>query len=115
MILAQPILVALLAVLVLLYFARLRSRTSDGLVMALCFAVAALLVIRPTLATHIANVVGIGRGVDLIFYVSIPGLALMVLLLFARTRDLNLKLTAMVRENALANAHVYRETDCSEK
>jgi hypothetical protein len=109
MIPAQPILVALLALLVLLYFARIRSRTSDGLVIALCFIVAALMVIRPALATRVANLVGIGRGVDLIFYVSIPGLALMVLLLLARTRDLDLKLTAMVRENALMNADVHRD------
>lgn len=113
MIPAQPILVALLALLVLLYFARLRSRTSDGLVIALCFSVAALMVIPPALATRVANLVGIGRGVDLIFYISIPGLALMVLLLFARTRDLNLKLTATVRENALTNANVRHESDRS--
>jgi hypothetical protein len=111
MIPAQPILIALLAVLVFLYFARLRSRTSDGLLVAVCFGVSALLVIRPTFATRIANLVGIGRGVDLIFYISIPGLALLVLVLFARTRDLNMKLTAVVRENALANAHVDRESE----
>jgi glycosyltransferase involved in cell wall biosynthesis len=115
MILAQPILVALLPALVLLYFARLRSRTSDGAVIAFCFSVAALLVIRPTLATSVANLVGIGRGVDLIFYVSIPGLALMVLLLFARTRDLNLMLTAMVRDTALTNANVGYDPDRSQK
>ena len=111
MIPAQPILIALLAVLVFLYFARLRSRTSDGLLVVVCSGVSALLVIRPTFATRIANLVGIGRGVDLIFYVSIPGLALLMLLLFARTRDLNMKLTAVVREIALAKAHVERESD----
>jgi hypothetical protein len=115
MIPAQPILIALLAVLVFLYFARLRSRTSDGLLVVVCSGVSALLVIHPTFATRIANLVGIGRGVDLIFYVSIPGLALLVLLLFARTRDLNMKLTAVVRENALANAHVDRESDRSQR
>ena len=104
MILAQPILVALLAALVILYFARLRSRATDGLLVGLCFGFAAMLVIRPTVATKIANAVGIGRGVDLIFYLAIPGLALMVLLLFARTRDLNLKLTATLREIAISNA-----------
>jgi hypothetical protein len=105
MIPAQPILVALLAALVILYFARLRTRAWDILVILLCFGVAALLVVRPEVATHIANMVGIGRGVDLILYLAIPGLALLILLLFARTRELNLKLTAMVRESALANAH----------
>ena len=111
MILAQPIIVALLAILVVLYFARLRSRASDGFLIALCFGVAATLVVRPTLATKIANLVGIGRGVDLIMYLAIPGLALMILMLFARTRDLNLKLTAMVRESALTNAQVNTESD----
>ena len=111
MILAQPILVALLAVLVILYFARLRSRGSDGLLVAVCFGIAAFLVARPTVATKIANFVGIGRGVDLIFYLAIPGLALMILLLFARTRDLNLKLTAALRELALSNARVHGDAE----
>jgi hypothetical protein len=111
MILAQPILVALLAVLVILYFARLRSRGSDGLLVAVCFGIAAFLVARPTVATKIANFVGIGRGVDLIFYLAIPGLALMILLLFARTRDLNLKLTAALRELALSNARAQRDAE----
>ena len=111
MILAQPILVSLLALLVVLYFARLRSRATDGALVFLCFGIAALLVIRPTVATTLANFVGIGRGVDLITYLAIPGLALLVLLLFARTRDLNAKLTALVRENALADVHDNRRSD----
>jgi hypothetical protein len=109
MIPAQPILVGLLTALVILYFARLRSRSTDGLLVGLCFGFAALLVIRPTVATRIANFVGIGRGVDLIFYLAIPGLALMVLLLFARTRDLNSKLTATLRELAISNARVHSD------
>ncbi|HKA01504.1 MAG TPA: DUF2304 domain-containing protein [Candidatus Solibacter sp.] len=107
MIPAQPILVALLTVLVILYFARLRSRASDSLLVGLCFVLAALLIARPTVATKIANMMGIGRGVDLIFYLAIPGLALFVLILFARTRDLNSKLTVALREMALSNARVH--------
>ena len=103
MILAQPILIALLAALVIIYFARLRTRAWDILAIGLCFGVAALLVVRPTVATRLAHLVGIGRGVDLILYLAIPGLALLILLLFARTRELNLKLTALVRETALAD------------
>jgi small membrane protein len=106
MIWAQPILVALLAALVVLYFARLRSRATDGFLIAVCFGFAALLVVRPNVATKLAHLVGIGRGVDLVIYLSIPGLALMILLLFARTRDLNAKLTAALRENALASAQL---------
>ena len=115
MILAQPILVALLAALVVLYFARLRTRAWDILAIGLCFGIAALLVVRPTVATRLAHLVGIGRGVDLIFYLAIPGLALLILLLFARTRELNLKLTATLRELAIANAHVHPEADRSKQ
>jgi len=111
MILAQPILAVLLISLVVLYFVKLRSRFSDTLVVMACFGVSALLVFRPTVATRLANMVGIGRGVDLIFYLTIPGLALMLLLLFARTRDLNLKLTAALRELAISNAHAPIESD----
>jgi hypothetical protein len=113
MIPAQPILLAVFAVVVFLYFARLRSRNSDGLLILLCFGIAALLVLRPPVATQLANMVGIGRGVDLIFYLAIPGLLLLILVLFARTRDLNLKLTAALRELALANADVADNSDHS--
>ena len=109
MILAQPILVMLLAVLLVLYFVRLRTRALDGLVILLIFGAAVLLVVRPTLANKMARMVGIGRGADLIFYVAIPGVALLALLLFVRTRELSLKITAIVRENALATATVPAE------
>jgi small membrane protein len=115
MILAQPILVALLAVLVVLYFVRLRTRAWDILAIGLCFGIAALLVVRPTVATRLAHLVGIGRGVDLIFYLAIPGLALLILVLFARIRELNLKLTATLRELAIANAHVHDESNLPSK
>ena len=111
MILAQPILAVLLIALVALYFVKLRSRSSDTFLVLVCFGVSALLVFRPTVATRLAHFVGIGRGVDLIFYLTIPSLALGLLLLFARTRDLNLKLTAAIRELALSNAHVPNESD----
>jgi hypothetical protein len=113
MIPAQPILVTLLAVLAILYFARLRSRASDVMLVAVCFGIATLMVFRPDVATRLAHLVGIGRGVDLIFYLAIPGLALLLLLQFAKTRDLNLKLTAVIREMAIANAHVHAGPDRS--
>ena len=103
MIPAQPILIILVAMIVVLYFAKLRSRSSDVVVLMVCFGCATLLIFRPTVATWLANMVGIGRGVDLIIYLAIPGLALMLLLVFSRVRDLNLKLTAVVRELAISN------------
>lgn len=115
MIPAQPILIAVLVAAVLLYFARLRSKAADGLIVLLCFGGASLMVIRPNIATRIAQLVGIGRGVDLIVYLSLPGLLMMIFLLFARTRELNAKLTAAVREYAIRDARLPRQIDSSGK
>ena len=111
MIPAQPILMAVLAGAVLLYFSRLRSKVVDGLIILLCFGGASLLVMRPNVATRIANLVGVGRGADLIVYLALPGLLMMIFLLFARTRELNAKLTMAVREYAIRDAHLPPQID----
>ena len=111
----QPILLTILAAVVVLYFWRLRSRAVDGLIILLCFAGAVLLVMRPNIATEIANQLGVDRGVDLVFYLAMPGLLMMIFLLFARTRELNAKLTAAVREFALRDAHIPRQFDTAGK
>jgi hypothetical protein len=111
MIPAQPILIGVLLAAVLLYFSRLRSKATDGLIVLVCFGCASVLIMRPNLATRIANMVGIGRGVDLIFYLSLPGLLMMIFLLFARTRETNAKLTVAVREYAIRDAQVPQPTD----
>jgi hypothetical protein len=111
MIPAQPILIGVLLAAVLLYFSRLRSKAMDGLIVLVCFGCASVLIMRPNLATRIANMVGIGRGVDLIFYLSLPGLLMMIFLLFARTRETNAKLTVAVREYAIRDAQVPPPTD----
>ena len=102
MIAAQLIVVGLLSAAVALYFWRLRTFAMD-IIVPLWFVCAVLLVFQPTVATHLAHQVGIGRGADLIFYLAIPVLGLLILCLFARTRELNLKMTAIIREFAIAN------------
>jgi hypothetical protein len=104
--LIQPILVAALFIAVVVYLSRLRSKAADRLIVIVIFAISSLLVIHPELASAVAKRVGVGRGVDLVFYVAIPGLAFLLLLVIAKLRELNAKLTAVVREQALSNAHV---------
>jgi hypothetical protein len=113
MIHAQPILMALLAAVVALYIARLRTRLWVDFVVILCFGITAVLVVRPAIATRLAHMVGIERGVDLTFCLAILGLALLFLLLLAQTYRLNLKLTVVVREIALSNSHDNSGTDRS--
>lgn len=52
-------------------------------------------------STPIANLVGIGRGVDLIMYLSLLGLTTACTLLYLRTVKLERQLTALVRQQAL--------------
>jgi hypothetical protein len=111
MIPAQPILMAVLVAVVLLYFSRLRSKAADGLIVLLCFGCASLMVMHPNIATRIANLVGVGRGADLIVYLTLPGLLMMIFLLFAKIRELNSKLATAVREYAIRDAQLPQRID----
>ena len=115
MIPVQPILIGVLVGVLVLYFSRLRSKAVDGLIILLCFGCASLLVMRPNIATRIANLVGVGRGADLIVYLALPGLLMMIFLLFARIRELNAKLTTAVREYAIRDARLSQPIDGSGK
>jgi len=61
MIRAQLLLVAILFGIGLLYFTRIRSKASDGLAFVAILGFAAFLVMRPTFATTLANLVGVAR------------------------------------------------------
>ena len=56
---------------VVLYFARFRTKFVDRLIILIFGATAFVLAIVPDLSTHIANVLGVGRGTDLLLYLSI--------------------------------------------
>lgn len=100
----QPILVIAFGFGLVLYLSRLRSKITDRIIVTVIFGVSSSLVFYPQLATDLARLVGVGRGADLVFYVSIPGLAFLLLLVVAKIRDLNAKLTVAVRAQSLASA-----------
>ena len=112
-ILARPILVVILAGLATFCFAKLRWRLTDGVVIALCFLLAASLVVHPELADMSAHLVGIRRGVDLVVCLVIPLLGLLIVMLLARMREMNLRLTAALRELAIMNASVAEKAKAS--
>ena len=104
MIPAQPLLIFVLVVIVGTYFKRFRSRLFDRVIIFAVFGCALFLVLYPDFATRLAHMIGIGRGVDLVFYLAIPGLAFLVIILFSRMREVNAILTAIIREQALSAA-----------
>jgi hypothetical protein len=64
--------------------------------------VIAFVILLPDMASVIARIVGIGRGVDLVIYAAITLLFVMVFKVFLTLDRLEQKLTDMVRKDALS-------------
>jgi hypothetical protein len=101
----QFILIVLLLIVIYVYFSRLRSGLLDRLAVLLFAAVGIVMTVVPDLTTRIANLIGVGRGVDLFFYLSILGLAFMCLLLYSKIRDLESTITDLTRAVAIKKAN----------
>ena len=92
MMIIQPILTLLLAGAVIAYFVRLRSRLADRIIVLLLATAALVLVANPGLAILLAHAVGVGRGVDLIIYLTLFGYGFLGLLLISKVRGSKRKL-----------------------
>jgi len=86
------------------FFIRLKKRTLDILLLVLMVGCAAVFVIWPDITNKIATRLGVGRGADLVFYISILIFWFIILKLYARIRKLEQLLTEIVREDALNKA-----------
>jgi hypothetical protein len=95
------------------YFKKLKSAMLDRLLVVVGFCAMVVVVINPGLTTEIAqNVFGIGRGTDLLLYLTVVFYMLLIMLIFSRVRANERHLTQLVRELAIHQAH---EPDKSEK
>ncbi len=102
--LIQLILVPSLFLLTFVYFSRLRTRFFDRLLVLVIGLAGVVMVMVPSMAQRLAGLLGVGRGVDVIIYIAITGLGFVVMLLFAKIRELEALLTEAVRAQALKNA-----------
>lgn len=102
----QPILLLFLAAGAVLYFIRLRKKTLDRAIVLLFILAGAVLVAAPDLSSAIAQLVGVGRGADLVLYLGLLGLSFVCLLLYARLRDMEASLSELVRSIAVQNARI---------
>jgi hypothetical protein len=100
----QLLLILFAVVLAVLYFQRLRSRLLDRAIFFLIAAAAIVMVAQPEWATTVAQIVGVGRGADLVAYLGISGLAFLWLRLYVRQRDMETKLTELGRQLAIKRA-----------
>jgi len=106
----QYLLLAILAGGVTIYFVRLRSQVSDRLLATGMSLLAAVGILAPEAATWVANRVGVGRGVDLVMYLSLFTLSYLWVLLYAKERQSQQKMTRLVRALAIRDAQVMSES-----
>jgi small membrane protein len=85
----------------LYFFIRLRNSLFDLLLLFLLIATAIVFVIFPDLTNQLAHWLGVGRGADLVFYVSILIFWFAILKLYARVRKLEQYITTIIRKDAL--------------
>ncbi len=104
MILAQPILIAIICFLGWFYFTRVSSRKSDRFLAGFLVLILALLVLQPNLSTYVANLLGVTRGVDLLFYFFALFVMFSLILISRRIRDLERSQTQIVRLFSIMNA-----------
>jgi hypothetical protein len=93
----------------LLYAVRLRTVLRDRLMFAGIEVIGILLAFRPDLATRVANLIGIGRGADLLLYIFLLFSLFQNVYLADRLKTIDARITRVVREHALESA--VTETD----
>jgi len=100
----QPVLLAGVAFIFLYFVVWMKKRLLDIVILFLMICCAVVFIVWPDLTTVIAKKVGVGRGADLIFYVSILIFWFVILKLYTRIRRLEQLFTGIIREDALKNA-----------
>ena len=98
----QFILIPGLLVAVIVYIRRFRTQLLDRLFVIFAGLAGILLLLKPEWTNFLAEKFGVGRGADLITYLSIIALVFFCLILWAKLRDLDARLTAIVRAQALS-------------
>ena len=100
----QIILINSLIFLFALYFIYFKNGLIMRLIMLGVFALGIFLAIAPETTIWVANLLGIGRGVDLIFYLCILFGVLGFTILYAKYRKMEQLLTDLIRKETMRNS-----------
>jgi hypothetical protein len=108
----QIILIALLVGLALaVWFNRGNAKLLNRLIVGVLALLGIFMVLAPDTTTRLAELVGVGRGADLLLYLAVLGFAFVTVLLYTRLRELEVALTQVVRAQALQSARTPTTTD----
>jgi len=100
----QLLLILLTVGLLFVYLAYFRSKLWDRVVVLLLLAAAWFSILLPEFTTTVANMLGVGRGADLIIYLFALFTLYALVLLYTNVQTMSLQLTALVRQNAIRDA-----------
>jgi small membrane protein len=99
----QAVLLTGVAFIFLYFIVRLKKRLLDIIILFAMIAGAVVFILWPDLTTEIAQKLNVGRGTDLILYLSILIFWFMILKLYTRIRKLEQMFTNIIRNDALKN------------
>jgi small membrane protein len=97
----QLILMFALIILFISYFRWFRNAALDKILIVLIFLAGVSFVLVPDWTTKIAELLGVGRGADLLMYLSIVSFSYIVLVLYSKIKKLETQLSEMVRRQAM--------------
>lgn len=100
----QLILLTGVAFIALYFIIQLKKQLLDLGLLFVLIAAAIVFILWPESTNILAKKLGVGRGADLIFYVSILLFWFIVLKLYARLRRLEKTVTQFIREDAIKKA-----------
>ncbi|MCD2423453.1 DUF2304 domain-containing protein [Niabella pedocola] len=82
----------------------------NKLLILFLFLACVFIIVFPDELTGLAHLVGVNRGVDLLFYFTFLFLFLTIIVLYKKIRDLQKKITKLIRNDAVGNAQRLSET-----
>lgn len=80
-----------------------RTRAWKRLILVGLVCVAIITILRPEVTTKVANLVGVGRGADLLLYLLIAVFLYVVMGFYLKFKDVERQLTLLSRRQALAD------------
>lgn len=100
----QVVLTVAIVALASIAIARLRSRIFATIVVTTIGLGGIILVLRPEWSSRLAQLLGVGRGADLVLYLGLIGLAFISLVLYSKLRIVEQRLTDIVRAVSIDQA-----------
>lgn len=97
---------AVVAVMIIVPGRGARGQALQRIALLIVLAAGVLAVIFPDATTAVANILGIGRGVDLLFYASIVAMIAYIVSTTVRLRKAYRDFTVLARKVALLEANV---------